>query len=77
MIKMYLALVFLIAFQLTIEVNAKKVKVTYYWIAFEKDFPVGQDALIKKCGGGSFGKTSKAYLKSLTLECSGKLRNGK
>jgi hypothetical protein len=77
MIKMYLALVFLIAFQLTIEVNAKKVKVTYYWIAFEEDFPVGTDAVINKCGGGSFGKTSKAYLKSLTMECSGKLRNGK
>jgi hypothetical protein len=77
MIKILTLLVSLIAIQSTIEVSTKNVKVTYYWIAFEEDFPVGTDAIIKKCGGGSFGKTSKAYLKSLTLECSGKLRNGK
>jgi hypothetical protein len=41
MIKILTFLVFLIAIQSTIEVSTKNVKVTYYWIAFEEDFPVG------------------------------------
>ena len=57
-------------------VSAKIVKFTYYWIAFEEDFPAGTDHNLVSCSGGTLAKISKTYWQSLKMECSGMLRSG-
>lgn len=58
-------------------VSAKIVKFTYYWIAFEEDYPTGSDHALASCNGGTLAQISKTYWQSLKMECSGLLRNGK
>ena len=57
-------------------ISAKIVKFTYYWIAFEEDYPAGSDHALASCTGGTLAQISKAYWKDLKMECSGLLRNG-
>ncbi|KAI9292484.1 hypothetical protein K502DRAFT_278873, partial [Neoconidiobolus thromboides FSU 785] len=52
------------------------VKLTYYWVADENDFPLGSEATINNCNGGVLARVSREYWEQVHIEGSGKLRNG-
>ena len=54
-----------------------KFKPTFYWIAFEEDFSGPKDTPIYDTSGKLIGYFPKAFVKSLRLEGTGKLRDGR
>lgn len=51
-------------------------KNTYYYVAYESDYPGGARHTVKKNGGGDFGKVSHSFCVNLDIEGTGILKNG-
>jgi len=54
-----------------------KFKVTYYWVAEEKDYPQGTSVALYDTKGNLIGRFSRAFVKAFRNESAGRLKDGR
>ncbi|ORX78738.1 hypothetical protein K493DRAFT_391515 [Basidiobolus meristosporus CBS 931.73] len=58
-------------------VMAKRVKMTYYWVAKESDHSGSKNVNLRTCSGKNIAKVSKSFANAARMEGTARLNNGK